>query len=166
MIDINEYSPTFLQPSYVTEVDEGRLYQEIIRVEATDRDCTPLFGDVCKYEILTSDQPFTIDNEGSIRNTEPLSHKISHNHILSVVAYDCAMKQSAPVMVNIRVRRVCEARLMSIPERIDYTANSLESVSLFPKIRLELCDMQCKGDDLVIEASVTLKVRNVEYFLN
>lgn len=159
MIDINEYSPTFLQPSYVTEVDEGRLYQEIIRVEATDRDCTPLFGDVCKYEILTSDQPFTIDNEGSIRNTEPLSHKVSHNHILSVVAYDCAMKQSAPVMVNIRVRRVCEARLMSIPERIDYTANSLESVSLFPKIRLELCDMQCKGDDLVIEASVTLKVR-------
>lgn len=107
------------------KVDEGRLYQEILRVEATDRDCTPLFGDVCKYEILTSDQPFTIDNEGSIRNTEPLSHKISHNHILSVVAYDCAMKQSAPVMVNIRVRRVCEARLMSIPERIDYTVRFL-----------------------------------------
>lgn len=102
-------------------MDEGRLYQEIIRVEATDRDCTPINGDVCKYEILTNDQPFTIDNEGSIRNTEPLSHKISHNHILSVVAYDCAMKQSAPVMVNIRVRRVCEARLMGIPERIDYT---------------------------------------------
>ena len=49
----------------MTEVDEGRLYQEIIRVEATDKDCTPLFGDVCKYEILTLDQPFTIDNEGT-----------------------------------------------------------------------------------------------------
>lgn len=60
VVDINEYSPVFLQPSYVTEVDEGRLYQEIIRVEATDKDCTPLFGDVCKYEILTLDQPFTI----------------------------------------------------------------------------------------------------------
>lgn len=106
-------------------MDEGRLYQEIIRVEATDRDCTPINGDVCKYEILTNDQPFTIDNEGSIRNTEPLSHKVSHNHILSVVAYDCAMKQSAPVMVNIRVRRVCEARLMGIPERIDYTVRGL-----------------------------------------
>lgn len=161
VIDINEYSPVFAQPSYVTEVDEGRLYQEIIRVEANDRDCTPLFGDVCKYEILTGDQPFTIDNEGSIRNTEPLSHRVSHNHILSVVAYDCAMKQSAPVMVNIRVRRVCEARLQAVPERIEYTANTMESVSLFPKIRLELCDMQCKDEQLVIEATVSLNVRHI-----
>ncbi|XP_041774586.1 calsyntenin-1 isoform X1 [Anopheles merus] len=163
VIDINEYSPTFLQPSYVTEVDEGRLYQEIIRVEATDKDCTPLFGDVCKYEILTNDQPFTIDNEGSIRNTEPLSHKISHNHILSVVAYDCAMKQSAPVMVNIRVRRVCEAHVMGVAERIDYVANSMESVSLFPKIHLELCDMQCKGEDMVIQSSVSLKTKHIAF---
>lgn len=163
VIDINEYSPTFLQPSYVTEVDEGRLYQEIIRVEATDKDCTPLFGDVCKYEILTSDQPFTIDNEGSIRNTEPLSHKVSHNHILSVVAYDCAMKQSAPVMVNIRVRRVCEAHVMGVAERIDYSANSMESVSLFPKIHLELCDMQCKGEDMVIQSSVSLKTKHISF---
>lgn len=163
VIDINEYSPTFLQPSYVTEVDEGRLYQEIIRVEATDKDCTPLFGDVCKYEILTSDQPFTIDNEGSIRNTEPLSHKASHNHILSVVAYDCAMKQSAPVMVNIRVRRVCEAHVMGVAERIDYIANSMESVSLFPKIHLELCDMQCKGEDMVIQSSVSLKTKHISF---
>uniref|UniRef100_A0A182NK81 Cadherin domain-containing protein n=1 Tax=Anopheles dirus TaxID=7168 RepID=A0A182NK81_9DIPT len=163
VIDINEYSPTFLQPSYVTEVDEGRLYQEIIRVEATDKDCTPLFGDVCKYEILTNDQPFTIDNEGSIRNTEPLSHKISHNHILSVVAYDCAMKQSAPVMVNIRVRRVCEAHVMGVAERIDYMANSMETVSLFPKIHLELCDMQCKGEDMVIQSSVSLKTKHISF---
>uniref|UniRef100_A0A182R0Q4 Cadherin domain-containing protein n=1 Tax=Anopheles farauti TaxID=69004 RepID=A0A182R0Q4_9DIPT len=144
-------------------VDEGRLYQEIIRVEATDKDCTPLFGDVCKYEILTNDQPFTIDNEGSIRNTEPLSHKISHNHILSVVAYDCAMKQSAPVMVNIRVRRVCEAHVMGVAERIDYIANSMETVSLFPKIHLELCDMQCKGEDMVIQSSVSLKTKHISF---
>jgi hypothetical protein len=64
VVDINEYAPTFLDPSYVCQVDEGRLYEEIVRVEATDRDCTPKYGDVCKYEILTSDQPFTIDNEG------------------------------------------------------------------------------------------------------
>nr|CAD7446288.1 unnamed protein product [Timema bartmani] len=63
VVDINEYAPTFLDPSYVCQVDEGRLYEEIVRVEATDRDCTPKFGDVCKYEILTNDQPFIIDNE-------------------------------------------------------------------------------------------------------
>lgn len=46
------------------QVDEGRLYDQIIRVEATDRDCTAKYGDICKYEILTTDQPFAIDNDG------------------------------------------------------------------------------------------------------
>ncbi|XP_054745497.1 calsyntenin-1 [Anastrepha obliqua] len=163
VIDINEYAPTFLQPSYVTEVDEGRLYKEIIRVEATDKDCTPLFGDVCKYEILNNDQPFIIDNEGSIKNTEPLSHKASHNHILSVVAYDCAMKESAPIMVSIKVRRVCEARFLGIPERIDYTATATESLSLFPNARLELCDMDCSNQYLNIHTSVALKTKHISF---
>lgn len=48
-------------------MDEGKIYNEIVKVEATDRDCTPKFGDVCKYEILTSDQPFVIDMDGVIR---------------------------------------------------------------------------------------------------
>lgn len=65
--DVNEYSPTFTEPSYVRQVDEGRIYAEILRVEAKDQDCTPKFGDVCKYEILTSDQPFVIDMDGVIR---------------------------------------------------------------------------------------------------
>lgn len=124
-----------MDPSYVKEVDEGRLYEEIIRVEATDRDCTPRFGDICKYDILNDEQPFTINNEGinyydqfiicmviflahisfinnyfsgSIRNTEPLDYDRSHNYILSVVAYDCGMKQSAPVMVTIKLNRICK----------------------------------------------------------
>lgn len=163
VIDINEYAPTFLEPSYVTEVDEGRLYKEIIRVEATDKDCTPLFGDVCKYEILNNDQPFTIDNEGSIKNTEPLSHKISHNHILSVVAYDCAMKESAPIMVSIKVRRVCEAHLVGIPERIDYTSGSKDSLSLFPNVRFELCDMYCNGEGMGIRTSIALKTKHISF---
>lgn len=66
IVDINEYGPTFLEPAYVRSVDEGRLYEEIIRIEATDRDCSPKFGDICKYEILNGDQPFTIDNEGEL----------------------------------------------------------------------------------------------------
>lgn len=124
VIDINEYAPTFLQPSYTVQMDEGRLYKEIVRLEAVDKDCTPLFGDVCKYEILQKDGQaeglFDINAEGAIRNIQPLSFKKAHNHILSVIAYDCAMKASAPVMVNIKVNRVCEARLTGVPERIDY----------------------------------------------
>lgn len=73
------------------------------------------------------------------------------------------MKQSAPVMVNIRVKRVCEARLVNIPERIGYYASSMESVSLFPKIHLELCDMECKNNNLVIESSVVLKTKHISF---
>ncbi|XP_017061660.1 calsyntenin-1 [Drosophila ficusphila] len=163
VIDINEYAPTFLEPSYVTEVDEGRLYNEILRVEASDKDCTPLYGDVCKYEILNNDEPFSIDNEGSIKNTEPLSHKASHNHILSVVAYDCAMKESAAIMVSIKVRRVCETKFLSMPERIDYTSGSTESLQLFPNARLDLCDISCKNKDLSIHASITLKTKHISF---
>lgn len=142
VVDINEYAPTFLDPSYVCQVDEGRLYEEIVRVEATDRDCTPKYGDVCKYEILTSDQPFTIDNEGAIRNTEPLDYERSHNHILSVVAYDCGMKQSVPVMVTIKVNRICKLGWKGIPERIDYAPGTGRE-DLFPDAELELCDVPC-----------------------
>lgn len=45
---------------------------------------------------------------GSIRNTDPLDYDRSHNYILSVVAYDCGMKQSSPVMVTIKVNRICK----------------------------------------------------------
>ena len=65
IVDVNEYAPTFLESSYTQNVDEGGLYEEILRVDATDRDCSPKFGDICKYEILTADQPFVIDNEGN-----------------------------------------------------------------------------------------------------
>lgn len=131
VIDINEYAPTFLQPSYTVQMDEGRLYKEIVRLEAVDKDCTPLFGDVCKYEILQKDGQtaedglFAVNAEGAIRNLQPLSFKRAHNHILSVIAYDCAMKASAPVMVNIKVNRVCEARLTGVPERIDYVVSGV-----------------------------------------
>ncbi|KAK0096763.1 hypothetical protein PV326_004451 [Microctonus aethiopoides] len=139
VIDVNEYAPQFLQPSYVSTVDEGRLYEEVVRVEASDRDCTPKFGDVCKYEILTGDQPFVIDNEGIIRNTEPLDYERSHNYILSVVAYDCGMKESVPALVTVKVNRVCSLGWRGIPERVDYAAGA-GSEPLMPSARLELCD--------------------------
>lgn len=167
VVDVNEYAPIFLQPSYVTEVDEGRLYQEILRVEAKDKDCSPLFGDVCKYAILNQDQPFTIDSEGSIRNTEVLSHRKSHNHILEVVAFDCSMKESAPIMISIKVRKVCEPRFLEIPERIDYNGGDLstssENLPLFPNIKLDLCDFECNKGVMELETSVNLQTKHIFY---
>lgn len=165
--DINEYSPVFSQPSYVIDVDEGRLYKEIIRVEATDRDCSPLFGDICKYEILQGDSadhlPFSIDKEGVIRNNAPLSHKVAQNHILSVVAYDCAMKESAPVMVNIHVKRVCEARINNVPDHINYTTSIATGIDLFLKINLELCQLQCPDTNMFIQSTVNLKTNHISF---
>lgn len=63
--DINEFGPTFNQPSYVVDVDEGRPADKILQVEATDGDCSAKYGDICRYELLNKDQPFSIDSEGS-----------------------------------------------------------------------------------------------------
>ncbi|KAJ8705400.1 hypothetical protein PYW07_011227 [Mythimna separata] len=156
--DVNEFAPVFSQAAYVKAVDEGRVYDEILRVEATDRDCTPRYGDVCKYEILTDrSQPFTIDNEGVIRNTEALDYEKSHNHILSVVAYDCGMMQSAPVMVTIKVNKPCRAGWKGVAERVDY-APGTGPLALFPAARLETCssDERCPGVTR-IQAAVTLQ---------
>ncbi|KAJ0171216.1 hypothetical protein K1T71_013415 [Dendrolimus kikuchii] len=156
--DVNEFAPVFSQAAYVKSVDEGRIYDEILRVEATDRDCTPRYGDVCKYEILTDrSQPFTIDNEGVIRNIEPLDYEKSHNHILSIVAYDCGMMQSSPVMVTIKVNKPCRAGWKGVAERVDY-APGTGPLALFPAARLETCqsDERCPGVTR-IQAAVSLQ---------
>ena len=62
--DVNEYNPKFNEPSYVVDVDEGRPEDKVIQVEATDGDCSAKYGDICRYEILNKEQPFSIDNEG------------------------------------------------------------------------------------------------------
>ncbi|CAF4902240.1 unnamed protein product [Pieris macdunnoughi] len=160
--DVNEFAPIFSQAAYVRSVDEGKIYDEIVKVEATDRDCTPRYGDICKYEILTDrSQPFTINNEGVIRNTEPLDYEKSHNHILSVVAYDCGMMQSAPVMVTIKVNKPCRAGWKGIAERVDY-APGTGPLALFPAARLEACssDERCPGVTR-IQAAVTLQASRV-----
>lgn len=74
MEDQNEFAPEFVQESYTAEADEDRLYDKIVQVEADDNDCSAKFSDICKYEILTRDQPFTIDQEG--RETFFKLHKL------------------------------------------------------------------------------------------
>lgn len=54
--DVNEYAPVFVEPSYVVGVDEGRLYEEILTLQADDQDCSPKYGDICRYELITRDQ--------------------------------------------------------------------------------------------------------------
>ena len=156
--DQNEFAPEFVQESYSAEADEDRLYDKIVQVEADDNDCSAKFSDICKYEILTRDQPFSIDQEGRIKNTEPLSWENAPNHILTVVAYDCGMKRSKPATVNIKVNRVCRFGWKGVHERIEYTPGSGRR-ALFPEARLELCDIPCKLDR--VAAKVSLATRHI-----
>lgn len=152
--DVNEYAPVFVEPSYVVGVDEGRLYEEILTLQADDQDCSPKFGDICRYELITRDQPFSIDSEGVVRNTEPLDYEKSHNHILSVVAYDCGMKRSQPVMVTIKVNRVCHLGWKGINDQVEYSPGSGRQ-ELFPSASLELCNVPCRVERVQARIGLT-----------
>ncbi|XP_032793848.1 calsyntenin-1 [Daphnia magna] len=151
--DVNEYAPKFNQPSYVVDVDEGRPTDKILQVEANDADCSAKYGDICRYDILNKDQPFAIDNEGVIRNTEPLDYEKNHNHILQVVAFDCGMKRSEPVLVSVKVNRVCRLGWTGISERVEYVPGSGRQ-DLFPEALINLCDFPCQPES--IQARLTL----------
>lgn len=62
--DVNEYAPVFKEKSYKATVIEGKKYDNILKVEAVDADCSPQFSQICSYEIVTPDVPFTIDKDG------------------------------------------------------------------------------------------------------
>lgn len=64
---MNEYAPVFKEKSYKATVVEGRQYDSILRVEAVDADCSPQFSQICSYEIVTPDAPFSIDKDGRSR---------------------------------------------------------------------------------------------------
>ncbi|XP_054164903.1 calsyntenin-1-like isoform X2 [Oppia nitens] len=153
---INKYPPVFRQDSYTVTVNEGRIVNPIVQVEAYDHDHSSKYGGICKYEIIGGDKreaPFVIDANGNIKNTRPLSYKESHNHILEVVAYDCGMKRSKPTLVNIKVNKVCQLGWKGISERIEYSPGSGSRV-LFPDAELQLCDVPCSADNVSVRVSL------------
>lgn len=64
MNDVNEYAPVFKEKSYKATVIEGKRYDNILKVEAVDADCSPQFSQICNYEIVTPDVPFAVDKDG------------------------------------------------------------------------------------------------------
>ena len=108
--DVNEYIPEWSQEEYSGQVEEGILSDFILQVSATDRDCSPTFGDICQYSITSPDQPFQITEDGIITNSLVLSSAESRSHVLSVVATDCGGKESSPVLVTITVLPSCRTQ--------------------------------------------------------
>lgn len=84
VLDVDEFSPVFDQDSYFAYVEEGRMYDSIIKIHATDDDKSEAYKSICGYEILTTGRPFEINVDGELRNKEPVNYNIQRNYILEV----------------------------------------------------------------------------------
>ncbi|CAL8349995.1 unnamed protein product [Lota lota] len=137
--DVNEFAPVFREARYRAAVTEGKIYDSILQVEATDQDCSPQYSQICNYQITTVDTPFAIDRNGNIRNTEKLSYERQQQYEIQVTAWDCGQKRallSAPVRID--VKPVCKPGWQGWNKRVDYEPGT-GSKQLFPKMHLETC---------------------------
>nr|XP_040048214.1 calsyntenin-2-like [Gasterosteus aculeatus aculeatus] len=137
--DVNEFAPVFREPEYRAAVTEGKIYDSILQVEATDQDCSPQYSQICNYQITTTSTPFAIDRNGNIRNTEKLSYDRQQQYDVQVTAWDCGQKRALRgVPVRIDVKPACKPGWQGWNERVDYEPGT-GSKQLFPKMHLETC---------------------------
>ncbi|XP_067826454.1 calsyntenin-1 isoform X3 [Heptranchias perlo] len=155
--DVNEYSPVFKEKSYKATIIEGKNYDSILRVEAIDADCSPQFSQICSYEIVTPDVPFTIDKDGYIKSSEKINYGKDRQYKLAVTAYDCGKKRSTEdVLVKINIKPTCKPGWQGWSKRIEYEPGT-GSLALFPSMHLETCDEPITS----IEATVELETSHI-----
>ncbi|XP_076421781.1 calsyntenin-1 isoform X4 [Peromyscus maniculatus bairdii] len=155
--DVNEYAPVFKEKSYKAAVAEGRQHGSILRVEAVDADCSPQFSQICSYEILTPDVPFTVDKDGYIKNTEKLNYVKEHQYKLTVTAYDCGKKRATEdVLVKISVKPTCNPGWQGWSSRVEYEPGT-GALAVFPSIHLETCDEPVAS----VQATVELETSHI-----
>ncbi|MCP9262152.1 CAlSYntenin/Alcadein [Dirofilaria immitis] len=138
--DINDHAPVFLHPWYTFNVNEGKIYSELARLQATDKDCGHPYGQICRYQITNALDgfPFAIDDQGILRNTRPLNYTQAKSYILTVVAHDCGMRQSKSTLVTINVHEACVDGIQGIPDRVIYIPGS-GSVRIAPNAQIVTC---------------------------
>ncbi|XP_014001255.1 calsyntenin-1 isoform X3 [Salmo salar] len=155
--DINEYSPVFKEKSYKATVIEGKKYDSILKVEAVDADCSFQFSQICSYEIVTPDVPFTVDKDGFIKNTEKLNYSKERMYKLTVTAYDCGKNRaSEDVLVKINIKPTCKPGWQGFNKRIEYEPGT-GSLALFPSMHLETCEEPITS----IQANIELETNHI-----
>uniref|UniRef100_A0A8C1HHL5 Calsyntenin-1 n=1 Tax=Cyprinus carpio carpio TaxID=630221 RepID=A0A8C1HHL5_CYPCA len=155
--DMNEYSPVFKEKSYKATVIEGKKYDSILKVEAVDADCSFQFSQICSYEIVTPDVPFTVDKDGNIKNTEKLNYSKERMYKLTVTAYDCGKNRaSEDVLVKINIKPTCKPSWQGFNKRIEYEPGT-GSLALFPSMHLETCEEPITS----IQASIMLETNHI-----
>uniref|UniRef100_A0A672I7I6 Calsyntenin-1 n=1 Tax=Salarias fasciatus TaxID=181472 RepID=A0A672I7I6_SALFA len=131
--DINEYSPVFKEKSYKATVIEGKKYDSILKVEAVDADCSFQFSQICNYEIVTPDVPFTVDKDGK------------------------ALRLAASSgLSSTLVSPLRSPFLQGFNKRIEYEPGT-GSLALFPSMHLETCDEPITS----IRASIELETNHI-----
>uniref|UniRef100_A0A671P2U3 Calsyntenin-2-like n=1 Tax=Sinocyclocheilus anshuiensis TaxID=1608454 RepID=A0A671P2U3_9TELE len=140
--DVNEFSPMFGQLEYHGSVTEGKVYDSILQVQASDQDCSPQYSQICNYQITSQDTAFAIDRNGHIRNTESLSFDKKSHYKIRVTAFDCGQKRAAQdAVVHIHVKPICKPGWQGWSKLVDYEPG-MGSKLLFPKMHLETCYIQ------------------------
>ncbi|VDN88686.1 unnamed protein product [Brugia pahangi] len=63
--DTNDHVPVFSRPWYTFNISEGKIYSELARLQATDKDCGHPYGQICRYQITNALDgfPFAIDDQ-------------------------------------------------------------------------------------------------------
>ncbi|XP_058530833.1 calsyntenin-1 isoform X3 [Ochotona princeps] len=155
--DVNEFAPMFKEKSYKATVVEGKPPGNILRVEAVDADCSPQFSQICSYEILTPDVPFTVDEDGYIKNTEKLSYGKERQYKLTVTAYDCGKKRATEdVLVKVSVKPTCTPGWQGWSDRLEYEPGT-GALAVFPNLHLETC-----GEPVAsVQATVRLETSHI-----
>uniref|UniRef100_W5KU51 Calsyntenin-2 n=1 Tax=Astyanax mexicanus TaxID=7994 RepID=W5KU51_ASTMX len=124
--DVNEFSPVFSSLDYSGSVLEGRVYDSILQVQASDQDCSPQYSQICNYQITTEDTPFAIDRNGKI-------HTHTHTHTHTQCSGSCSLKN---LCLSVS-RFFCLSPGWT--KRVDYEPGT-GSKQLFPKMHLETCE--------------------------
>lgn len=163
--DVNEHAPQFWQPAYNLRVHENAAPAVLVQLRATDRDCSPKYSEICRYELIGGDRadvPFEIDAIGQLRNTRPLTIEDGARHLLEVVAYDCGMRRSRPALVTIQLDTACQPYwtgdvLNQSDPLIEYLPMSGARV-LVPDAELRLCDLSTTSSTSCDIANVTAEV--------
>lgn len=155
--DSDKYAPVFPQKYYSANMEEKKLYENIIQVTATDSDESEEFKGICGYDIESNEEiPFVIDKNGVLKNTKVVSHEERYNFILKVVARDCGGMVSEPAFININVTEACRNGWKDFPDHVQYTP-MMGHRSLAESAHLQICDDSCKPDHISVRLELATK---------
>uniref|UniRef100_A0A2C9KR50 Cadherin domain-containing protein n=1 Tax=Biomphalaria glabrata TaxID=6526 RepID=A0A2C9KR50_BIOGL len=156
VLDVDEFAPKFENDTYFANVEEGKMYDSILEIHASDQDESEPYKTICNYELLTPGVPFEITPQGVLKNKEPLDYSLHRNFILGAVAIDCGGRRSDPVYINLAITEKCHSGWSGLEDVIKYRAGSGQQ-RLGEGASLKLCDSDCKPAQVNVKLTLTTK---------